>query len=436
MKNIRGWLLFVLFIFVSHTFLCAQQLTKADWKEDILQLKQLLETKHINLYHTTPKEVFDREFQKVLGNLNHLDDDQVIIEICRLVALAKDGHTSFYADDQKISEFSSFPICLSQFDDGLFVIASPENMPDINGLQLVAIENTPIADVEKKLIPYIPRDNDAEITYTYPAFIENAKLLYELGITKSKSEAVFVFMNDGEKIFKKIVTVANNAYPKKWIAARESLRGITVSRNPTVLFSNTSTLVKLNGRKNYWTQILDSVKTIVFQYNTCWDQEGQISFKECVNKEVFDFIDKHPDYKLVIDMRNNSGGEPATAGPLIAGIKERPGIFEKHRPVVLVGVRTFSAAATNVLQFKKDCNAILIGQLSRAKPNSPSEGRDFELNHSKCPISISTLMVNRYPEEGNASYMLLDKIIPLRFADYINDKDKTLEEAVKLSAKM
>ena len=129
-------------------------------------------------------------------------------------------------------------------------------------------------------------------------------------------------------------------------------------------------------------------------------------------------------------MRYNSGGEPMTASPLIVGILERTILFQKQRPIVLVGTRTFSAAATNVMQLKRFCNAILIGQYSRAKPNSPSEGRGFELSNSKLQISISTEYLNRFPKAGGSQYMPMDKIIPIKFSDYINDIDKTFNEGI------
>jgi hypothetical protein len=129
-------------------------------------------------------------------------------------------------------------------------------------------------------------------------------------------------------------------------------------------------------------------------------------------------------------MRYNSGGEPMTAAPLIVGILERSELFKNHPPIVLVGMRTFSAAATSVMQLKRFCNAILIGQLSRARPNSPNEGRGFELPNSKMQISISTQYVNRYPKAGKAYYIPMDKVIPLKFSDYQNDIDKTFSEGI------
>src|SRR5579863_4942281 len=106
-------LLFLVLISILATFnfLRAQEITKSMWKDDILQLKEFLQSKHINLYHHTPKREFDKEFESVLKKLDNLNDQQIIIEITRLVALAGDGHTSFFpAQDQKMIKFIYFPI--------------------------------------------------------------------------------------------------------------------------------------------------------------------------------------------------------------------------------------------------------------------------------------------------------------------------------------
>ena len=215
-----------------------------------------------------------------------------------------------------------------------------------------------------------------------------------------------------------------------WYASRGTLRNIAKSIHPTFLFLNKFTFFNAAKRETYWAKPIPESKTIFFQYLSCFDQKDRPTFLNYVRDSVFAFLDKNPSYKLVIDMRYNSGGEPMTAAPLIVGILERSELFKNHPPIVLVGMRTFSAAATSVMQLKRFCNAILIGQLSRARPNSPSEGRGFELPNSKMQISISTQYVNRYPKAGKAYYIPMDKVIPLKFSDYQNDIDKTFSEGI------
>lgn len=409
-------------------------ITSEKWKEDLLQLKRLLEIWHVDPYHATPKAVFDSEVATLLKRVDTLENDEMVLEIERIVALAGDGHTSFYPGDQRVVGFRYFPLVLGQFEEGLFAISVADSLSDIAGMELMAIEDTPMEEVRQKLIPYLSRDNDAEITYTYPDFVQCANLLHLLGITSSPSEATFVFESNGAKVARKIHALGGAEYNDlHWVAARASLNKIASSTNHTFLFSDPITVTHLMDRPYYWSQVFTAEKVVFLQYLTCWDQEGRPTFQDHLNQEVFAVLDKNPDHRLVIDMRYNSGGEPATAAPLIKGIQQRAALFAKHPPIVLVGMRTYSAAATNVCQLRDLCHAQLIGQFSRARPNCPSEGRNFQLRNSGCTISISTRMMRRSPELADASYIPLDEVVPLKYADYAADKDRTLERAFSLS---
>lgn len=405
-------------------------ITKEMWKQDVRQLRSLLDYWHINAYASTPVEVWDREVNALLERIDRLDDDGIILEIQRIVALAGDGHTSFFTTDQGIVDFLYLPLVFSQFEEGLFVISASDSLADLGGLRLVAIGDTPIEVVREKLIPYIPRDNDAEITYTYPDQLVCANQLHHLGITPTRDSVELVF-DAGEQPVRRTVRAMTGEQLDQvhWTAARSSLNAIASSAHPTFLFSNPTTIPRLMSRPNYWSQVFEPEKVVFVQYLTCWDQEGGPTFSHFVDRAVFATLDAHPDYRLVVDMRYNSGGEPRTAAPLIQGIEARPALFAQHPPTVLVGTRTYSAAATNVCQLKERCQARLIGQLSRARPYSASEGRSFTLRNSGCVISISTEYVQRM-QGGQDAYIPLDEVVPMRFSDYIRDVDVTFEKAL------
>ncbi len=405
-------------------------MSKAMWAADVRQLRSMLDYWHINAYATTPAAVWDREVNALLERMDQLDDDGIILEIQRIVALAGDGHTSFFTTDQDVVDFQYLPLVFSQFEEGLFVISASDSLADLAGLRLVAIGDTPIEVVREKLIPYIPRDNDAEITYTYPDQLVCANLLYHLGVTPTRDEALLVFDAGGQPVRRTVRAMTGEQLDAvHWMAARASLNAIASSAHPTFLFSNPTTIPRLMSRPNYWCQVFEPEKVVYLQYLTCWDQEGAPPFSRFVDSAVFATLDTHPDHRLVVDMRYNSGGEPRTAAALIAGIEARPALFAQHPPTVLVGTRTYSAAATNVCQLKDRCHARLIGQLSRARPYSASEGRSFSLSNSGCEISISTKFVQRLLGVMDP-YIPLDEVVPMRFSDYIQDVDLTFNKVL------
>ncbi|MFZ1686593.1 MAG: hypothetical protein WAU70_04180 [Flavobacteriales bacterium] len=415
---------------VKHNREKQAHISKAMWKEDVRQLRSMLDYWHINAYASTPATVWDREVNALLERMDQLDDDGIILEIQRILALAGDGHTSFYTTDQDVVDFQYLPVVFSQFEEGLYVISASDSLADLAGLRLVAIGDTPIEAVREKLIPYIPRDNNAEITYTYPDQLQCVNLLHHLGITPTSEEAELVFDAGGQPVRRTVRAMTGEQLDQvHWTAARTSLNAIASSSHPTFLFSNPTTIPRLMSRPNYWSLVFEPEKVVFVEYLSCWDQEGGPSFSHFVDSAVFATLDAHPDHRLVVDMRYNSGGEPRTAAPLFAGIEARPALFAKNPPTVLVGTRTFSAAATNVCQLKDRCQARLIGQLSRARPYSASEGRSFTLRNSGCEISISTQFVQRLLGVMEP-YIPLDEVVPMRFSDYIGDVDLTFETAL------
>ena len=112
---------------------------------------------------------------------------------------------------------------------------------------------------------------------------------------------------------------------------------------------------------------MEEHRTIYFQYNVCWDQKDRPTFEAVVN-ELFQFMDNHPVDRLIFDVRQNSGGEPLIAEPLIKGLEKRKKFCEEGRLFVLVGRRTFSAALTNAVHLRGKAGARTVGEPSRGKP--------------------------------------------------------------------
>jgi Peptidase family S41 len=82
--------------------------------------------------------------------------------------------------------------------------------------------------------------------------------------------------------------------------------------------------------------------------------------------------------KLVIDLRQNSGGDYNEGLKyLVHPIRDLAAIDKKGHLFVLVGANTFSAAMSNATQFRYQTEAILVGRAIGEKPNSYQEPRSF-----------------------------------------------------------
>ena len=76
-------------------------------------------------------------------------------------------------------------------------------------------------------------------------------------------------------------------------------------------------------------------------------------------RELFQVMDREPPKRLVIDLRQNGGGDFFEGRKhLVNPVKSRPALNQKGRLFVIIGRRTFSAAMVNAIDFRKETNAI------------------------------------------------------------------------------
>ncbi len=421
--------LFLIFMFMLWSNKLHSQPSKDDWKKELRKIQSAIDSKHVNPYHKISKDELNQEFDKLINSLTNLNDYQVILELYRIVALIGDGHTSFNFNDQQLVKFNYFPVKFYQFDDGIFVIGASHQYPQLVGAKLIKIDELEIEKITEIVAKYIPRDNDYAIAYGIPFFLNNTEELFYSGITKSIETANYAFVKNRDTIHVSLNGIPGDVYFRWPVIPSNKSLGDSCSGKLTYMFSNDFTRTHIKSNEDYWVDTIPGKKTVFFQYNSSWDQDGRPTVKSMIDKTA-ELLKLNNEYKLVIDLRYNSGGEPDYLKPLVELVANEQR-FKTNKAIVLVGVRTFSAAMTNACQLKQTNNCILIGQYSRAKPNNPSEGRFIEFKKVKLRISISAEQIERYPKLGNSMVLPMDKIIPVNFSDFKNNIDKTFEEAVE-----
>ena len=353
-----------------------RKMTPALWREDLEQLHRELTTRHPSPYWKTPQPVIDSAFQDLIARLPTLDDYQVFAGIERLTALFGDGHTSAYPDDQPLLAFRYLPIKLWSFADGIYVIATAQHYRKYVGMKVVAIEGDDIDGVFGEMSRLVGADNPMEYQYTVPDLMIRPQILRALGHAFAAGSVTFTVEDTvGQRWAVRLYSVNSAIYDDSlhWIAARRDL-GAVPSISLRRLFGGPRAQQHLG--EPYWYAVLDSVRAVYFEYNrgVYLEDAGPLY---ATYDTLLRTLDAHPRYRLVIDLRNNPGGEPRTADSLIRGIVARPRLLQRGRVIVLVSRRTFSAALTNAADLRRLAKAVVIGEHPRARPNAPSEGRDI-----------------------------------------------------------
>jgi hypothetical protein len=229
--------------------------------------------------------------------------------------------------------------------------------------------------------------------------------LHTLGVVPGIAAATFTFEDDQGKPFDLDLTpfTPDPASPPRFAGAAASP---PVSRQ--------------HPDEAFWFVVLPDARTLYVNFRR------YTSLAEDARK-MFDFMDANPHVtRLVIDLRQNGGGDfTKVRRSMLPGIKQRTKINTKGRLFVLIGRRTFSAALANAVDFRKETNAILVGEPIGERPNSYSENDEMTLPNSRIVLSYST----RYYQfvEQDVPAVLPDQQIDVTWPDFKAGRDAALE---------
>jgi hypothetical protein len=110
---------------------------------------------------------------------------------------------------------------------------------------------------------------------------------------------------------------------------------------------------------------------------------------------------------------------------MVEPIKKRAALNQKGRLFVIIGRATYSAAMVNAIDFRKDTNAILVGEPIGERPNSYSENDEMTLPHSRLVVSYSTRYYKFVDEDVPA--VLPDTHIETAWVEFQAGRDPVME---------
>jgi hypothetical protein len=301
-----------------------------------------------------------------------------------------------------------FPVKFYWFQEGIHVVNTTKDYQEILHQKLVGIEDMDIEAIIQRLSSVIAYENQSQLKHRLPNLLFRTDVLYGLHIIQNKDKARFVFSGESQRRTEQTIFS---------ISVKENPEPIGLSHNrPLPLYMR-------NANKFFWVEYLDKEQTLYFKYNTCRNMPGLTVQK--FTEGLLEFMDSHPVLRLVVDLRNNGGGNSSLLMPFITALKERKQINQKGRLYVVVGRQTFSSAVLNVLAFQNGTEAVFVGEPTGGKPNHFGEVRGFVLKNSKIGIQYSTKYFIHSKEE-TASFDP-DVLIKPSLKDYLEYRDPVLE---------
>ncbi|MCV9388781.1 S41 family peptidase [Reichenbachiella ulvae] len=285
-------------IFAVNAVVAQNAYTSEQVKSDMLYLKEALEGAHYDLYAYTTREDFESNFEKVRGEIkgDSLSELEARSLFQRVVAKADIGHTSIdfpFTSYMRYAENGGtlFPLELA-FESGQYWVRKNWSaVEEIEvGTELLSINGRPIEDIVEEISLHISAER---------AYLKLAKI--ELYSFPRLYWQVF-----GEQEGFEIEVRSKEGIRKYMLEAVELIGGYEMKRN----------------------EIIDSQLTLEFLQQSAYLNPGSFSGDEPAYRQFIDsaFIEikKKNSQNLIIDLRNNGGGDNSFSDYLLAYVADRP----------------------------------------------------------------------------------------------------------------
>lgn len=279
---------------ISLSVFSQEKIAKGMLIEDLDILKTNLEKYHPGLYEYTSKPILDLWFDsKKAGLRDSLTSFEFYNEIVSINSMIKNGHSNLHypslGDSYKI-----LPIKLYKRKNTFYIqdVYTKDNK-DLIGKEILSIDEFPMLDLYNALIPNFTRDG-LNLSLPNENFLKYFSINFSLKYGAKKSYEISY--KDNNEVYKRQVSsvLLNNALSSK-IRARERLpltfeikNNIAYLRFPTF---NTSSL-----KKQKYKQVLANAFSQI--------EEQKIKY-------------------LIVDVRNNGGGDPIPTQELISYLYDK-----------------------------------------------------------------------------------------------------------------
>jgi hypothetical protein len=365
MKNILVTLIVTAFAFQ----VLAQKMDNDLWQQDLEAYKTGLEQKHIDVYNKISDNEFDSELEIIKSSIGNKTDFQLVMDLMRLTRKIGDGHTAISLSN---IETHNFPFEIKQFGNDWRIVKIAQPFGHLLGTRLIAVDETPMAIAAQKVgeVAQFVENPHSKIIRTAQYF-PISELLFELNLIKQKEKASFTFKSDDGTVFTETLTVSANNEPVEFTELTISVPEIEKPEETLIT--------------GFWYAPISGTDALYIHF------ENYPTFEEMMQiaEEMVGFIFQNNIRKLVIDLRNNGGGDLYVGLVLANALNLADPVDLKSGVYVLVDKVTFSAATSNTALFRELLNAKIVGEPTGSNPTGFQDMDTFELPNSKLVVCYS-----------------------------------------------
>jgi len=388
----------------------------AAWSRDIEALYNEIRTVHPDYDVRTSAEVWQSHYDAFQAEIPSLDWAGFVTATAQFMELAQDGHTNVFPFAYSGPGFEeAYPLRAYLFGDQLYLTRVSESARELAGGRVISIGGVPAEDVSRSLMGLIGagspmwKVNFAPVLLRYPGFA--SALGYgdaDGGITLT------VETPNGETVTATLRPLAEDAMP-------ELVTAFDVY-NPQAAYPRW-----MVEEAPYVYEYLPEENAVYLIYGAVTsDEEDPI---DEFAARMFQFIEDNNVERLIIDVRNNGGGDNTYNAPFVHGViashlNHPGGVY------VLTGRQTFSAAQNFSNWMERHTQAIFVGEPTAGRPNHFGDAEVYPLPESGVVTLISTLRWQDSFDSDPRPWIRPDVAATMSFDDFLHGRDPALEAAL------
>jgi hypothetical protein len=384
----------------------------AGWTTDLHVVRWALHHVHPNAFHSISSLAFDRQLDNLRQDLPKLSRNATIVRLAQVITTLRECHTGFGVSTAPPVSFHALPVKVYYYSDGPFIQAAAPPFGDVAGGRVVRIGNESPAQAIPALLS-ISMASDKWSSWGGLPYTFRGEVLQALGISPTARVVRIDVVVKGKTVSREL-PVVSHPINLGWGIGPPPGAGWVDARVSTALplyLEHADEEFLLAAREQYvYARINQIADGRHEKLSTFWDR-------------VIAAYDAKP-RPLIVDLRENGGGDNTLLAPVIASITKRPGLQRKHELYVVVGRATQSAAENFVTRMQAVAPVIVVGEPSGETPNQYGDPVAVRLPYSGIMLHVST----HYYHEQSAPPNLTIPSLPaaLSSRDYQNGIDPAL----------
>jgi hypothetical protein len=344
-----------------------------------------------------------------------LGRDQILVGIMRLVALVGDAHTTVEPDPSLGLRY--YPLELYAFDDGLFVRRADSSHASLVGAKVLQIGRAGAEAALATVGSIISHENDWWVRAWGPMWLMIPEVLDGLGLAVDAEHVPLVVERDG-RIDTVVVTPGGRLHEGHGPVPIDMRGWVSLLAAPAPLWEQNP------DRPFWWTYQADRHTLYVCMRGVVLGPQSNTNRAQW--DQVFALVDSLPEARLVIDIRENLGGNGGLNRYPVQQVLRRPTLDRPDRLFVIIGRRTFSAGQQFANLLEAWTQATLVGEPSGQQPSQYGDHRPLVLPGSHLTVQISTVFHQSPNEFDRRSFVPPVIYTPLTSIDYHDGVDPAL----------